>query len=143
MFEAASFVGRDAYVIEHRLQSIGLRVTRQRIALAQLLFGKGHRHLTAEMLYEEASAAGIRVSSATIYNTLNQFTEAGLLRKIGVETKTYFDTNVTEHDHFVIEHTHELLDMTSPCVAVNEINVLPGYEVSQINVVVRLRRKPV
>lgn len=141
---AASLVGCETSAIERRLQSMGLRPTRQRIALGRLLFGKGHRHLTAEMLYAEATAAGVCVSLATTYNALNQFAEAGLLRKIGIETKTYFDTNVTEHSHFIVEHTHELVDMTAPCVVFHEqMNVPQDYEVSQIDIVVRLRRKAV
>lgn len=68
----------------------------------------------------------------------------GLLRKIGIETKTYFDTNVTEHSHFIVEHAHELVDMTAPCVVLHEqMNVPPDCEVSQIDIVVRLRRKAV
>ena len=94
-------------------------------------------------MHEEATAAKIGVSLATIYNTLNQFTEAGLLRQIGFDgTKTYFDTNMMEHGHFLIEQTHELLDTTAPCNLINEgLNALPGYEVSRIDLVVRLRRK--
>ena len=83
--------------VNEMLQSAGLRPTRQRMALGWLLFGKGARHLTAEMLYEEATLAKVPVSLATVYNTLNQLTDAGLLRQVSVDgTKTYFDTNVTD-----------------------------------------------
>ena len=95
--------------VNEMLQSVGLRPTRQRMALGWLLFGKGERHLTAEMLYEEATLAKVPVSLATVYNTLNQLTEAGLLRQVSVDgTKTYFDTNVSAHHHFYIEGKHEL-----------------------------------
>ena len=81
--------------VNEMLQAAGLRPTRQRMALGWLLFGKGARHLTAEMLYEEATLAKVPVSLATVYNTLNQLTDAGLLRQVSVDgTKTYFDTNV-------------------------------------------------
>ncbi len=97
------------------LQSAGLRPTRQRMALGWLLFGKGARHLTAEMLYEEATHAKVPVSLATVYNTLNQLTDAGLLRQVSVDgAKTYFDTNVTTHHHFYLEHNHELIDIPDP-----------------------------
>src|SRR6202021_3764136 len=85
------------------LQAAGLRPTRQRMALGWLLFGKGARHLTAEMLYEEATLAKVPVSLATVYNTLNQLTDAGLLRQVSVDgTKTYFDTNVPAPHHFYL-----------------------------------------
>ena len=88
--------------VNEMLQSVGLRPTRQRMALGWLLFGKGERHLTAEMLYEEATLAKVPVSLATVYNTLNQLTEAGLLRQVSVDgTKTYFDTNVTRAPSFL------------------------------------------
>ena len=86
------------------LRAIGLRPTRQRLALGFMLFGKGDQHVTAEMLYEEAVKAKVPVSLATIYNTLHQFTDLGLLRQVAVDgSKTYFDTNVSEHPHFLLK----------------------------------------
>ena len=70
--------------VKAMLREVGLRPTRQRMALGWILFGKGDRHLTAEMLYEEATRAKVPVSLATIYNTLHQFTEVGLLRQVAV-----------------------------------------------------------
>ncbi len=97
------------------LREVGLRPTRQRMALGWILFGKGDRHLTAEMLYEEASRAKVPVSLATVYNTLHQFTEVGLLRQVAVDgSKAYFDTNVSEHHHFFVEGEDELLDIPTP-----------------------------
>ena len=94
------------------LRQVKLRPTRQRMALGWLLFAKGDRHLTAEMLYEEANRAKIAVSLATVYNTLHQFTDAGLLREVAVNgSKTYFDTNVSDHHHFFIESEHNLVDI--------------------------------
>ncbi|MGO3929024.1 transcriptional repressor [Rhodopseudomonas pseudopalustris] len=125
------------------LQAVGLRPTRQRMALGWLLFGKGARHLTAEMLYEEASQAKVPVSLATVYNTLNQLTEAGLLRQVSVDgSKTYFDTNVSDHHHFYLENNHELVDIPMTDVMVGAMPDIPeGYEISRIDMVVRLRRK--
>ena len=86
------------------LRQVGLRPTRQRMALGWILFGKGDRHLTAEVLYEEATRAKVPVSLATIYNTLHQFTEVGLLRQVAVDgSKAYFDTNASAHHHFFVE----------------------------------------
>src|SRR5215469_16684660 len=68
-----------------KLRAAGLRPTRQRLLLADLLFRQGNRHLTAELLHQETKEAGYRVSLATVYNTLHQFTSAGLLRQVVVE----------------------------------------------------------
>lgn len=130
--------------VESLLKSVGLRPTRQRVALGILLFGGGDRHLTAEMLYEAAASANIDVSLVTVYNTLNQFTEAGLLRQIGIDgSKTYFDTNITEHNHFYVEQNRELVDIAESLVVGARLAGVPaGYDVVRIDVVVRLRRKP-
>ena len=71
--------------ILQRLKGVGLRPTRQRVALAGLLFRPGDRHVTAEQLHQEALGENVRVSLATVYNTLHQFTEVGLLRQVAVD----------------------------------------------------------
>ncbi|OPF93303.1 transcriptional repressor [Rhodopseudomonas palustris] len=129
--------------VNEMLQSVGLRPTRQRMALGWLLFGKGDRHLTAEMLYEEASQAKVPVSLATVYNTLNQLTDVGLLRQVSVDgTKTYFDTNVSAHQHFYLENNHELIDIPNAELELKATPDVPeGYEIARVDVVVRLRKK--
>ena len=128
--------------IEARLRCAGLRPTRQRVALGDLLFAKGDRHLTVEELHEEAVAAGVPVSLATVYNTLHQFTEAGMIRVLAVESaKTYFDTNVSDHHHFFVEGENELVDIPGADVIVDKMPVAPeGYEIARIDVVVRLKK---
>ena len=109
------------------LRQVGLRPTRQRMALGWILFGKGDRHLTAEMLYEEASRAKVPVSLATVYNTLHQFTEVGLLRQVAVDgSKTYFDTNTSGHHHFFVEGENELLDIPGADVIVGKTPIAAG-----------------
>src|SRR6478735_2410555 len=129
--------------VKSMLRDVGLRPTRQRMALGWILFGKGDRHITAEMLYEEAAKAKVPVSLATVYNTLHQFTDVGLLRQVAVDgSKTYFDTNVSQHHHFFVEGENDLLDIPNADVVVGKTPVPPeGYEVARIDVVVRLRRK--
>ena len=129
--------------VKAMLRQVGLRPTRQRMALGWLLFGKGDRHLTAEMLYEEATRAKVPVSLATIYNTLHQFTEVGLLRQVAADgSKAYFDTNTATHHHFFIEGADELLDIPGADVVVGRTPVPPeGFEITRVDVVVRLRRK--
>jgi Fur family transcriptional regulator, iron response regulator len=126
-----------------RLGQLGLRPTRTRVALGTILFAKGDRHISAEMLFEEASQAKVPVALATVYNTLHQFIEAGLLRQVAIDcSKSYFDTNNTEHHHYYLEDRHELMDIPPADLAVGEIPVPPaGYEIVRVDVVVRLRRK--
>ncbi|AUX74869.1 MULTISPECIES: iron response transcriptional regulator IrrA [Sinorhizobium] len=128
---------------QERLRNSGLRPTRQRIALADLIFAKGDRHLTVEELHEEAVEAGVPVSLATVYNTLHQFTEAGMIRVLAVESaKTYFDTNVSDHHHFFIEGQNEVLDIPVSNIQIGNLPEAPeGMEISHVDVVVRLRRK--
>jgi Fur family transcriptional regulator, iron response regulator len=125
------------------LRRVGLRPTRQRMSLGWILFAKGDRHVTAEMLYEEASKAKVPVSLATVYNTLHQFTEVGLLRQVAVDgSKSYFDTNASEHHHFFVEGEDALVDIPGAQVLVDKLPTAPeGYEIARIDVVVRLRRK--
>jgi Fur family transcriptional regulator, iron response regulator len=129
--------------VKAMLRSVGLRPTRQRMALGWILFGKGDRHLTAEMLYEEATKAKVPVSLATVYNTLHQFTEVALLRQVAVDgSKSYFDTNVSDHHHFFVEGESHLFDIPGAEVIVGKAPSAPeGYEVARVDVVVRLRRK--
>lgn len=127
------------------LREAGLRPTHQRLVLGGLLFSKGGRHVTADMLYTEATSVGIQISRATVYNTLNQFTDAGLLRQIGVDgSKSFFDTNPTGHHHFFVDQEDRLLDVPEPGVLIDVLpQPLPGYEIAGVDVVVHLRRKQV
>lgn len=125
-----------------RLRGVGLRPTRQRLALARLLFEKGDRHVTADELHMEAEQAGIGVSLATIYNTLNQFTQAGLLREVAVEAgRAYFDTNTSAHHHFFYEDGGKLADIPAEGLSVAGVPAAPeGTQVARVDVIVRLRR---
>lgn len=125
---------------EDRLRRAGLRPTRQRLVLAALLFGQGDRHVTAEALHEEVSNAGESVSLATVYNTLHQFKNAGLLREIALEgQRAHFDTNTSNHNHFYLEKSGELMDIPADSIRVDGLpEPPPGMRISHIDVVVRL-----
>lgn len=122
------------------LQRAGLRPTRQRMALAELLFAQGDRHVTAETLHADAVAGGHRLSLATVYNTLHQFKRAGLLRELAIDgSRAVFDTNTSNHNHFFIEQTGELMDIPSDAIRVGGLPEPPaGMRISHIDVVVRL-----
>lgn len=126
-----------------RLRKTGLRPTRQRVALAELLFGRGDWHFTAEAVHAEALSHGIPVSLATVYNTLHQFVEAGLLREVAIEsTKTYFDTKTSNHFHFFFENEGVLADIDAANLSVENLPEPPeGMEISRIDVLVRLAPK--
>jgi Fur family iron response transcriptional regulator len=130
--------------IAERLRKAGLRPTRQRVTLGVLLFGGEDRHVSAEMLHAEAISAGEHVSLATVYNTLHQFTGAGLLREVAIEgSKTYFDTNTSDHHHFYFEHDGKLMDIEGDMVSVMSVPEPPeGMQISRVDVLVRLVAKP-
>ena len=125
-----------------RWRQAGLRPTRQRVELAGLLFRDHARHVTAESLHDEVTKAGLRVSLATVYNTLHQFTEAGLLRQVIVDAaRSYFDTNTGDHQHFFLEREGLLIDIPGDTIAVAGVpNPPTGLAVDRVDVVVRVRR---
>lgn len=126
------------------LVEAGLRPTRQRVLLSHLLFSKGDRHVTADMLYTEAQDAGCPVSQATVYNTLNQFTQAGLLRRIGPDgSRSFFDTNTAPHPHYYLHGEDILLDIPQQQLVIENMpEVLPGHEISRVDLIIHLRRRP-
>ncbi len=122
------------------LRAAKLRPTRQRLALARMLFDKGDRHVTAEQLHGEAQAASVRVSLATVYNTLHQFIAAGLLREGVVDPgRSYFDTNVSDHHHFFHEETGRLQDIPGERLGVAELPAPPaGTQIRRVDVIIRV-----
>jgi Fur family transcriptional regulator, iron response regulator len=121
------------------LRAAKLRPTRQRLALAKLLFEKTDRHLTAEQLHSEAESAALPVSLATVYNTLHQFVEAGLLREVVVEPgRSYFDTNTSDHHHFFFEATGTLMDIASDRIEVRNLPQPPHGAIRRVDVVIRV-----
>ena len=133
---------RDNSKAIERLRAAGLRPTRQRVELAGLLFKGPHRHVTAESLHEEAAGQEMRISLATIYNTLHQFTHAGLLRQVIVDAaRGYFDTNTGDHQHFFLEEEGRLIDIPGDAISVSGVPVPPsGMAVDRVDVVVRVKR---
>ena len=125
-----------------RLRQSGLRPTRQRVELAGLLFDDCDRHVTAESLHDEVTKAGVKVSLATVYNTLHQFTEAGLLRQVIVDAaRSYFDTNTGDHQHFFLEDEGVLIDIPGESISVSGVPEAPaGLAVDRVDVVVRVKR---
>ena len=122
----------------------GLRPTRQRISLAELLFSGDHRHVSAEQLHGEAASGGVDVSLATVYNTLHQFRQAGLLREVTVDAaRSYFDTDTSDHHHFFVEDEQRVIDIPSDSIVIQGLPDAPeGMEVTHVDVVVRVKKTP-
>jgi Fur family transcriptional regulator, iron response regulator len=133
---------RDNSRAIQRLRGAGLRPTRQRVELAKLLFKGQDHHVTAESLHEEVMVQGLKISLATVYNTLHQFTHAGLLRQVVVDAaRGYFDTNTGEHQHFFLEEEGVLIDIPGEDISVAGVPVPPpGMTVDRVDVVVRVKR---
>jgi Fur family transcriptional regulator, iron response regulator len=134
--------GCPVSAVRAKLRASGLRPTRQRILLGWMLFANGDRHVTAESLYDEAHKAKVGLSLATVYNTLRQFTEAGLLRQVLTSAgKAYFDTNTTDHHHFLIQGEEVMMDVPGDQSVVSSLpEPPPGFAYDGVEVVVRLRR---
>src|SRR3954469_8141555 len=132
---------RSHHLVLRRLKESGLRPTRQRVALARLLIETGPRHVTAEELFQEARTAGIAVSLATIYNTLHQFTAAGLMTEVVAGSgQSYFDTNPTSHYHYFDKSTGEIIDVPENAIRFTALpEPPPGKVIDRIDVVVRIR----
>jgi Fur family iron response transcriptional regulator len=125
-----------------RLRTAGLRPTRQRLALAKLLFvARGHRHVSAERLFNEAKGHRVDVSLATVYNALHDFTAKGLLREISIDSSSsYFDTNTGNHHHFYFERSGHLEDIEDAQVQIAALPEAPGGgEISRVDVIIRIR----
>jgi Fur family iron response transcriptional regulator len=127
------------------LSGAGLRPTRQRLTLAELLVGDGrNRHVTAEGLHEAARQLDAPVSLATVYNTLRAFCRAGLLHEVTVDgTRSYFDTRVDHHPHYYWEEDGQVTDAPNEAIVLAGGPLIPaGAELSRVDVVIRLRRRP-
>ncbi len=126
-----------------QLHFAGLRPTRQLVAIAAVLLDGRHRHVTVDTLTDEIVHAGLQVSCGTIYNTLNQFTDAGLLRRVIVKNNhSLFDTNTAYHHHFYEEKINEFIDIPIDNVILKKLpNPPDGHEIIAVDVVIHIQRK--
>jgi Fur family iron response transcriptional regulator len=124
--------------IRDHLELAGIYATPQRLAVAGVLF-TGDQHLTADDVYDLVRGQG--VSRATVYNTLNLFTQRGLLREIFIDaSRTFYDTNTRPHFHCYNQDTGELMDIEDGDIARHFIHHLPsGLKPTSVDVVVRVR----
>jgi Fur family iron response transcriptional regulator len=125
------------------LEKAGFRQTRQRKTLASILFDGTHKHMTAEQVHAAARKKRAALSLATVYNTLHQFTEAGLLRQIVLDcSSVYFDTNVESHHHFFNQKDGKLADIPSSAVDIARLPKPPaGTKLDGVDVILRVSPK--
>jgi len=125
------------------LRMAGLRQTRQRVILAELLFSSAHRHVSAEELYQDALEADADLSLSTVYNTLKQFRQAGLLREIAIDSVcSYFDTDTSDHHHFFLEEKKQVIDIPAGAIAIDRLPSAPqGMTVTHVDDVVHVREQ--
>jgi Fur family iron response transcriptional regulator len=128
--------------ISRLVKSAGLRPTRQRLAIGFLLFSGEHRHISADELRNDVQQAGVPLSLATVYNTLNQFADVGLVRRIAVGAgRTYFDTDVGDHQHFYIEEENRIIDIPPCSLRLGTLPAPPpGYRIANVDITIRLSR---
>lgn len=132
---------RNGEGVRQILKRAGLRPTRQRLLLGTLLFTDQHRHVTPDMLREEVASRGEKLSFATVYNTLNQFSEAGLIRRISLHgERTYFDTDTGDHAHFYIDREDRIIDIPLQTIGIGPLPAPPpGYRVEKVDILIHLR----
>ena len=132
----------DEAALVQKLQRAGLRITRPRLVLARLLFAGGNRHVTADILAREVAQNGLSISTATIYNTLNQFRACKLLREVIVDSScSYFDTNLTAHHHFYVKSEHRLIDIEAEHITLQKMpSIPPGYTPGDVDIIIHLQR---
>ena len=131
----------DETALAKTLRAAGLRPTRQRLAIAALLLDGRHRHLSAESLSAEIRASGVQMADGTVYNTLNQFTDAGLLRRVTIHNEhSLFDTNVDHHHHFYDGEADQLFEVPADQVVLAHLPTAPdGHEIQSVDVVIHIK----
>ena len=123
-----------------KIEESGIRPTKQRRVLAKLLFQKGDRHISAENLFDEVKKEDRKISMATIYNTLKQFTNLGLIREIVVDkNKSLYDTNNKPHYHLYIEDEGKIHDIPTNNINLDLPSVPACLTLHNIDIIVRVR----
>ena len=134
---------QDEAALTERLRGAGLRPTRQRLAIAALLLDGRHRHVSADGLAREIRQTGAHMAGGTIYNTLNQFTEAGLLRRVTIHNEhSVFDTNTDHHHHFYDAEQDQLIDIPADDVLLAALPGAPeGHDIKSVDVLIHISQR--
>ena len=128
--------------VQERLKLYGLRPTRARTRIGMMLLNKP-KHLSAEQVHEKLKQKGYTISKATVYNTLNAFSECGIVREVTIDpSRTYYDSTTTPHNHFYNVDTGQLMDIASDDMSVENIPRLPdNTQIQDLEIVVKISNK--
>ena len=130
----------DYNKVSRKLNEHNIRPTKQRMTLAKLLFEKGKRHISAEELYSEVKEDHRKISLATVYNTLKQFTKLGLVKEVVVDqNKSHYCTNTQSHYHLYIEDEGKIIDIPTKNIDLNIASMPACLNLHNIDVIVRIR----
>jgi len=130
----------DYNKVSRKLNEHNIRPTKQRMTLAKLLFEKGKRHISAEELYSEVKEDHRKISLATVYNTLKQFTKLGLVKEVVVDqNKSHYCTNTQSHYHLYIEDEDKLIDIPKENINLDTSSIPACLSLHDIDVIVRIR----
>ena len=123
-----------------KIESSGIRPTKQRRVLAKILFEKGNRHLSADELFHDVKKEDRKISMATVYNTLKQFTSLGLVREVVVDqNKSLYCTNHKSHYHLYIEDEGKIVDIPTKNIDLNIPSIPACLQLHNIDIIVRIR----
>ena len=126
----------------NKLRNSGLRPTKQRIKICELLFNTEKTfHFTINDLTKIISEKlSEKISLATVYNTIHAFKKKGYLKEISINSdKSYFDTNTSAHHHFYDEDTHELIDCDENNInSINVKNNVTGKKINSVEVLIKV-----
>ncbi|MFL2543543.1 MAG: Fur family transcriptional regulator [Alphaproteobacteria bacterium] len=122
------------------LEKNGIRATKQRRVLAKIIFDKGKRHISAENLFDEVKKEERKISMATVYNTLKQFTNLGLIKEIVVDqNKSLYCNNNQSHYHLYIEDEGKVIDIPTKNIDLDIPSIPACLQLHDIDVIVRIR----
>ena len=125
------------------LKEVDLRPTKQRVMLISNIFKYGNRHINADKIHKEILYIGEKISLATVYNTLNHLTDAGLLRQVKVNAnQNYFDTNTQAHHHFFDQSNQSLIDIPYNEIKLKEIPKPPSNKkITDVEIIISIKNK--
>ena len=128
--------------VQEKLKLYGLRPTRARIRIGMMLLNKP-KHLSADQVHEKLKKKGYTISKATVYNTLNAFSECGIVSEVTIDPRrTYYDSRTTPHHHFFNIDTGQLVDIASDDMIVENIPRLPdNTQIQDLEIVVKISNK--
>ncbi len=128
--------------IENILKKLNLRPTKQRTAIIEVLTSKGNIHVTASSLGEMLDKNKFKVSTATIYNNLNELSQKGFLKKFIVEKdKMWFDTNLSSHYHFYDEEEDTLYDVEKNEIEFLSFPKIPkGKTLKSLDIIINVKK---